>query len=206
MQRAVRHRWPASWRRRAAADDLSRPLHPLHGAPRGDHPSSPGRCSDRRRCSGPRTPGPQPVAFGGHGHGDQPVLAEGRGNPLHHGASLYHRPDLRTIGTVVWMRTAAFVRKAGTVILAVSVAVWLFSYLPIRPGGNEPARRLRASPGASGPAAGTRLEDGDGPAHWYHVAKENAVATLGSCMPSEIRDWSRCPIISPPRQRPFSSC
>ena len=43
---------------------------------------------------------------------------------------LYHKPDPRTIGMVVWNRTIAFVRKAGTVILIVSVAIWLFSYLP----------------------------------------------------------------------------
>jgi len=43
---------------------------------------------------------------------------------------LYHKPDLRTIGTVVWIRTLSFVRKAGTIILAVSVAVWLLAYFP----------------------------------------------------------------------------
>lgn len=43
---------------------------------------------------------------------------------------IYHRPDLRTTMMVVWSRTIAFVRKAGTVILGVSVLVWFLSYYP----------------------------------------------------------------------------
>jgi len=43
---------------------------------------------------------------------------------------LYHRPDPRTIGHVVWWRTVAFVRKAGTIILAMSILVWLLAYFP----------------------------------------------------------------------------
>jgi ferrous iron transport protein B len=43
---------------------------------------------------------------------------------------LYHKPDLRTIGVVVWTRTVAFVKKAGTIILMVSVLIWLLSHLP----------------------------------------------------------------------------
>jgi len=43
---------------------------------------------------------------------------------------LYHKPDMRIIGMVIWSRTIAFVKRAGTVILAVSVLVWVLSYLP----------------------------------------------------------------------------
>jgi len=43
---------------------------------------------------------------------------------------LYHLPNLRTIGMLVWQRTSEFVRKAGTVILPVSVVVWTLSVLP----------------------------------------------------------------------------
>ena len=43
---------------------------------------------------------------------------------------IYHRPDLRTILMVVWSRILAFARKAGTVILAVSVIIWVISYFP----------------------------------------------------------------------------
>ncbi|HQE91911.1 MAG TPA: ferrous iron transport protein B [Anaerolineae bacterium] len=43
---------------------------------------------------------------------------------------LYHLPNARTIGLYVWQNVVAFLRKAGTVILAASVAVWLLSYFP----------------------------------------------------------------------------
>ncbi|HOG17355.1 MAG TPA: ferrous iron transport protein B [Syntrophales bacterium] len=43
---------------------------------------------------------------------------------------LYHKPDPRTIGAVVWTRTLSFLRKAGTIILGVSVAVWILAYFP----------------------------------------------------------------------------
>lgn len=43
---------------------------------------------------------------------------------------IYHRPDLRTIMLVVRSRTVSFIRKAGTVILGVSVMIWIMSYYP----------------------------------------------------------------------------
>ncbi|MGC8874730.1 MAG: ferrous iron transport protein B [Chloroflexia bacterium] len=43
---------------------------------------------------------------------------------------LYHIPNPRTIGLLVWQRLVAFIRKAGTVILAVSVVVWAVSHFP----------------------------------------------------------------------------
>lgn len=46
---------------------------------------------------------------------------------------LYHKPDIKTIFFAVWSRTAAFIKKAGTVILVFSVTIWIFSNIP---GGN----------------------------------------------------------------------
>ncbi|MGP8152768.1 MAG: ferrous iron transport protein B [Smithella sp.] len=43
---------------------------------------------------------------------------------------IYHTPDIKTIMIVVWSRTLSFIRKAGTIILAVSLIVWLLSYFP----------------------------------------------------------------------------
>ena len=43
---------------------------------------------------------------------------------------IYHTPDARTIGMVVWSRILAFLRKAGTVILGMSVLIWILSYFP----------------------------------------------------------------------------
>jgi ferrous iron transport protein B len=46
---------------------------------------------------------------------------------------LYHLPNLRTIGLLVWQRALSFIKKAGTTILALSLAVWVCATLP---GGN----------------------------------------------------------------------
>ncbi len=43
---------------------------------------------------------------------------------------LYHRPNARTILTTIWMRMLAFLKRAGTVIVAVSIALWLLAHLP----------------------------------------------------------------------------
>ncbi len=91
---------------------------------------------------------------------------------------LYHTPNLRTIGLVVWTRTISFIKKAGTVILAVSIVVWILSYLP---GGNVETSILAW--------IGRLLEPIGRPLglDWKLltalltsiVAKENAIATLG---------------------------
>jgi ferrous iron transport protein B len=43
---------------------------------------------------------------------------------------LYHLPNWRSVGLQVWHRSISFVRKAGTLILGVSVIVWALSTLP----------------------------------------------------------------------------
>jgi ferrous iron transport protein B len=43
---------------------------------------------------------------------------------------LYHLPNLHTITLQVWHRTMAFLRHAGTVILVVSVVVWILASFP----------------------------------------------------------------------------
>jgi ferrous iron transport protein B len=43
---------------------------------------------------------------------------------------LYHIPNARTIGLLIWERSLSFVKKAGTAILAMSMVVWALSYFP----------------------------------------------------------------------------
>jgi len=43
---------------------------------------------------------------------------------------IYHTPDFKTIMMVIWSRTLSFIRKAGTVILSVSLIIWFLSYFP----------------------------------------------------------------------------
>jgi ferrous iron transport protein B len=91
---------------------------------------------------------------------------------------LYQRPNPRTIAHVVWSRTVAFVKRAGTVILTMSILVWLLAYFP---DGRTETSILAA--------IGRFLEPLGRPLglDWKMVtalisslvAKENAVATLG---------------------------
>ena len=43
---------------------------------------------------------------------------------------LYHTPNSRTIALFIWNNTGAFLRKAGTIILSVSVVVWALAHFP----------------------------------------------------------------------------
>jgi len=43
---------------------------------------------------------------------------------------LYHAPNWRTIGLTIWRHAVAFLRKAGSIILVISVLVWALSALP----------------------------------------------------------------------------
>ncbi len=91
---------------------------------------------------------------------------------------LYHLPNGRTIGLLVWQRCLAFVKKAGTLILVVSVVVWILSALP---DGEIETSYLAQIGHALEPLG--RLMGFD----WRlmvalltsFVAKENSIATLG---------------------------
>jgi len=91
---------------------------------------------------------------------------------------LYHRPDPKTIGHVVWTRSVAFIKRAGTIILTMSVLVWLLAYFP--DGATETS--ILAVIGRFIEPLGAPLG-----LDWKMltalitsiVAKENAVATLG---------------------------
>ena len=92
---------------------------------------------------------------------------------------LYHLPNLRTIGLYVWQNVMAFLRKAGTVILIASVAVWVLSYFP---AGGDLKQSFLARIGR-GLAPFGRLMGLPWPMMisllTSFVAKENTIATLG---------------------------
>jgi ferrous iron transport protein B len=91
---------------------------------------------------------------------------------------LYHLPNCRTIGLLVWQRTKAFFVRAGTIILAVSVVIWGLSALP----SGEIETSYLASIGLILAPLGALMGLG-----WKmmvalltsFVAKENSIATLG---------------------------
>lgn len=91
---------------------------------------------------------------------------------------LYHLPNRRTIALRVWQRSLSFLRKAGTVILVVSVVVWALSVLP---GGSIETSYLARLGHFLAPLGSLMGFD------WRltvalltsFIAKENSIATLG---------------------------
>ena len=91
---------------------------------------------------------------------------------------LYHNPNARTIGLLVWQRSLSFVKKAGTTILAISVVIWALSVLP---GGNLQTSYLARLGQLVAPVGSWMGMD------WKltvalltsFMAKENSIATLG---------------------------
>ena len=91
---------------------------------------------------------------------------------------LYHVPNLRTIGLLMWQRSLSFIRKAGTLILVVSVIVWVLSTLP---SGQVNSSYLSAIGRWLDPVGSLMGLD------WRlivalltsFIAKENSIATLG---------------------------
>ena len=105
------------------------------------------------------------------------VFMKGEPMPFIMELPLYHKPDPRTIALVVWNRIIAFVKRAGTVILAASVVIWLLSNLP----GGQIETSVLAWIGRAIEPIGHPMGLG-----WREmvalvsslVAKENSVATL----------------------------
>jgi len=103
---------------------------------------------------------------------------------------LYHEPNPRTIGLVSWQRTIAFIKRAGTIILVVSIIIWVLSYFP---SGNiegsilghigrgiEPLGKLMGLNWQLMVALLTSF-----------VAKENTIATLGVLLGRESAGLSQ---------------
>lgn len=97
---------------------------------------------------------------------------------------LYHKPNLRTIGLVMWHRLMSFLKNAGGIILLVSVFVWMLSTLPNGDLNSsylaglgrlfEPIGRLMGLSWEMTVALLTSF-----------VAKENTIATLGVLLRSD---------------------
>lgn len=91
---------------------------------------------------------------------------------------LYHLPGLRSVGLFVWNNIWSFLRKAGTIILLVSIIVWVLSSFP----GADVEQSYLARFGQSMAPVGELMG-----MDWRmivallssFIAKENAIATLG---------------------------
>jgi ferrous iron transport protein B len=106
------------------------------------------------------------------------VLFKGQRSAFIMEMPLYHLPNWRTIGMLVWQRSLSFLKKAGTTILAISVVVWALSILP---GGSLQTSYLAQLGHLIEPVGRWMGLD------WRltvalltsFMAKENAIATLG---------------------------
>lgn len=56
----------------------------------------------------------------------------------------YRWPQLHTLLHIMWERSLLFIRKAGTIILAMSVIMWALTYYPRKPDA-EPGRQIEYS-------------------------------------------------------------
>jgi ferrous iron transport protein B len=91
---------------------------------------------------------------------------------------LYHLPNVRMIVLITWQRIVAFIKRAGTIILIVSVVVWLLSNFP----GGGIGESFLAQIGRGLEPLGKLMG-----LNWQmmvallssFVAKENTIATLG---------------------------
>jgi ferrous iron transport protein B len=68
----------------------------------------------------------------------------------------FRLPNLRTVGMKLLDRVRVFLRRAGTVIFAVAVVVWVLTYFPRSPGID--AARAAAEAQAAGTLTGAALE------------------------------------------------
>ncbi|MDW8405980.1 ferrous iron transport protein B [Chloroflexus sp.] len=98
----------------------------------------------------------------------------------------YRLPTLRNIWRQMWERTSAFVRKAGTVILATSIVVWLLLAIPVRGDGQFADTPVEQSAFAALAHAATPVFAPLGFGNWESsgalvtglIAKEVVVGTL----------------------------
>jgi ferrous iron transport protein B len=91
---------------------------------------------------------------------------------------LYHIPNGRTIGMFVWGSTTAFLRKAGSIILVVSVIVWALAAFPGPGLENSVMGWIGVFLAPVGALMGLDWQPMVALATSF-VAKENAIATLG---------------------------
>lgn len=98
----------------------------------------------------------------------------------------YRLPTLRNILRQMWERTSAFVRKAGTIILATSIVVWLLLATPVRGDGQFADTPVEQSAFAALANAATPVFAPLGFGNWESsgalmtglIAKEVVVGTL----------------------------
>jgi ferrous iron transport protein B len=118
------------------------------------------------------------IVLGVMGAGLSRTILKGEHNAFIMELPLYHRPNARTIGLLVWQRTIGFVKHAGTLILIMAIVIWALSNIPT----GDVETSILGSFGKALAPLGALLG-----MSWKmlvalfasFIAKENSVATLG---------------------------
>jgi ferrous iron transport protein B len=85
------------------------------------------------------------------------TILRGRSRPMVLELPSYKMPSLRSAAIVAWDRGTTFLRKAGTVIVAICVVMWWLSSYPVA-GPAPAAEELRAAALTAAPAEAEGLE------------------------------------------------
>jgi ferrous iron transport protein B len=91
---------------------------------------------------------------------------------------LYHRPNTRTIGIQVWQNSAEFLKKAGSLILIMSIIIWILATLPYGQIGTSYLADIGKALSPLGALMGLNWEMMVALLASF-VAKENSIATIG---------------------------
>ena len=92
---------------------------------------------------------------------------------------LYHLPNPRIIGLVTWQNTMAFIKRAGTIILIVSVVIWILSMVPHGDINNSVLSQIGKLLEPLGRLMGFNWQMMVALLSSF-IAKENTIATLGT--------------------------
>jgi ferrous iron transport protein B len=85
------------------------------------------------------------------------TILRGRSRPMVLELPSYKRPSLRSAAIVAWDQGATFLRKAGTIIVAICIVMWWLSSYPLA-GPAPQAEALRAQAAAAAPAERAAIE------------------------------------------------
>ena len=123
------------------------------------------------------------------------TVFKGRQMPFIMELPLYHAPTARSVAHYLWHNTRAFLSKAGTIILLMSMLIWALGYFP---GPDLESSYLGRFGYALGPVGALLGMD------WRmlvallssFIAKENALATLGILYGSSVAGDGLAEILS----------
>ena len=81
------------------------------------------------------------------------TVMTGASSPMILEMPAYKRPAIKGVLMHVWERAQLFIKRAGTVILGLSILIWAASTYPKTPGADPSTQLANSAAGRAGPAA-----------------------------------------------------